>query len=243
MVTERSLRGFWQKPIGELCAFINGATTVAELEEFGCDWWSPWATADITRRLNLPVGDLGPGSYGGAFRHYPAGRGEVDQFQQLIEQIKTFPEARTHFVTPWIPHFLDLGGKYRRRATVAPCHGWVHVRVINDKLHLHMFQRAADVPIGLPGNMVQYAALLLMLEQVTGIEASTYYHTISDAHIYVNQLQHVDAMLTRPSRKLPTVTLTSAGLGIRDIHEFRSDHFALADYFPHPPIVDIPVSR
>jgi thymidylate synthase len=105
-----------------------------------------------------------------------------------------------------------------------------------------MFQRSGDVPVGVPANMVQYAALALMLEQLTGIEAVAYYHTISDAHIYDDQLEHVKVMVGREDRRLPTVTLTEAGQQVTDIHDFRAEHFQIADYEPHPYIGGIPVS-
>lgn len=97
-----------------------------------------------------------------------------------------------------------------------------------------MFQRSGDVPVGVPSNMVQYAALLLMLEQLTGFEAASYYHTISDAHIYEDQLETVRSLVEREPRRLPTVSLTEAGRAITDIHDFRAEHFDLSDYDPHP---------
>jgi thymidylate synthase len=243
VITERSLKSFWRKPIGELCAFINGATTLAEFAEFGCDWWDPWATPEKTAKRGLPPGDLGPGSYGGAFARFPtADGGEFDQFRHLVEQLRELPGDRTHFVSPWIPQYQVRGAGKTPRTTISPCHGWVHVRVLAGGLHLHMFQRSGDVPVGVPSNMVQYAALALMLEQVTGIEAVAYYHTISDAHIYADQLDHVKVMLDREPRPLPTVTLTAAGRQVADIHEFRAEHFEIADYAPHPYIGGIPVS-
>jgi thymidylate synthase len=243
VITERSMKSFWRKPIGELCAFINGATTLAELAEFGCDWWDPWATTAKTSSRGLPPGDLGPGSYGGAFRRFPtADGGEFDQFQHLVEQLAELPADRTHFVSPWIPQYQVRGSGKTPRTTISPCHGWVHVRVLAGGLHLHMFQRSGDVPVGVPANMVQYAALALMLEQLTGIEAVAYYHTISDAHIYSDQLGHVREMLGREERRLPTVTLTEAGLQVTDIHQFRAEHFEIADYDPHPAISGIPVA-
>jgi thymidylate synthase len=243
VITERSLKSFWRKPIGELCAFINGATTLDELKEFGCDWWSPWATPEKTSSRGLSAGDLGPGSYGGAFRDFPTKEGGgFDQFQHLVEQINELPGDRTHFVSPWIPQYLVRGQGKTPKATIAPCHGWVHVRVLQNRLHLHMFQRSGDVPVGVPSNMIQYAALLLMLEQLTGIEAAGYYHTISDAHVYEDQLESVRTMLDREPRRLPTVTLTPAGRRIDDIHDFRAEHFELADYEPHPAISAIPVA-
>jgi thymidylate synthase len=243
VITERSVRSFWRKPIGELCAFINGATTLAELAEFGCDWWGAWATPEKTASRGLPPGSLGPGSYGGAFRHFPTAEGGgFDQFQHLVEQLTELPNDRTHFVSPWIPQYQVRGHGKTPKTTIAPCHGWVHVRVLDHGLHLHMFQRSGDVPVGVPANMIQYAALLLMLEQLTGIPAVAYYHTISDAHIYANQVDSVTAMLARPARSLPTVGLTAAGEKVTDIHDFRAEHFELSDYDPHPAISAIPVS-
>jgi thymidylate synthase len=243
MITERSIRSFWRKPIAELCAFINGATTLTELEKFGCDWWGPWATPEKTAKRGLEPGDIGPGSYGGAFHHFPTSEGPgFDQFAHLVEQIREYPTDRTHFVSPWIPQYQIRGAGKQQRTTISPCHGWVHVRVLNGRLHLHMYQRSGDVPVGVPANMAQYAALTLMLEQLTGFPAGVYYHTISDAHIYEDQLDAVAVMLEREPRPLPTVTLTEAGRAVTDIHDFRAEHFDLADYHPHPGIRSIPVA-
>jgi thymidylate synthase len=243
MITERDIRSFWRKPIGELCAFINGATTLDELKAFGCDWWGPWATEEKTATRGLPPGDIGPGSYGGAFHHFPTSEGPgFDQFKHLVEQLRELPGDRTHFVSPWIPQYQVRGAGKQTRTTIAPCHGWVHVRVIGGRLHLLMFQRSGDVPVGVPSNMVQYGALLLMLAHLTETPAAAYYHTISDAHIYEDQLDRVRLMLTREPRPLPTVRLNAAGLTVTDIHDFRAEHFELTDYTPHPAIDRIPVS-
>lgn len=242
VITERDVGSFWRKGIGELCAFINGARTLDEFEEFGVNWWGAWATPAKTAKRGLAPGDIGPASYGGAFHDFPThDGGTMDQFAHLVEQIRDEPELRTHFVSPWIPDGNMRGAGKMPRNTIAPCHGWVHVRVLNGRLHLHMFQRSGDVPVGVPSNMIQYAALLLMLEQLTGYEAGTYYHTISDAHIYLNQLDAVEAMLSREPRRLPTVRLTEAGRKVRDIHDFRGEHFELSDYDPHPTLPRIPV--
>jgi len=235
MITERSVQSFWHKPIGELCAFINGATTLDELRAFGCDWWDDWATEEKTTKRDLPPGDIGPGSYGGAFHDFPTGEAAgFDQFKHLVEQIGELPGDRTHFVSPWIPQYQVRGHGKVPKTTIAPCHGWVHVRVLNGRLHLHMFQRSGDVPVGVPANMIQYAALALMLEQLTDFEAATYYHTISDAHIYEDQTEQVRAMVAREPRRLPTVHLNDAGRRVNDIHDFRAEHFDLGDYDPHP---------
>jgi thymidylate synthase len=242
VITDRSIAGFWRKPIGELCAFINGATTLDELRAFGCDWWDDWATAEKTAKRGLEPGDIGPGSYGGAFHDFPTSEGPgFDQFRHLVEQIAELPADRTHFVSPWIPQYQVRGRGKTPRTTIAPCHGWVHVRILNDRLHLHMFQRSGDVPVGVPSNMVQYAALALMLERLTGFAAAAYYHTISDAHIYADQVDQVQVMLGREPRRLPTVRLTGAGRAVTDIHDFRAEHFELTDYDPHPGL-RIPVS-
>jgi thymidylate synthase len=243
VITERSIRSFWRKAIGELCAFINGATTLEELKEFGCDWWGPWATPEKTIKKGIEPGSLGPGSYGGAFRYFPTSEGPTfDQFQHVVEQICELPGDRTHFISPWIPQYQGRGAGKLPKTTIAPCHGWVHVRVLGGGLHLHMFQRSGDVPVGVPSNMVQYAALTLMLEHLTGYPAVTYYHTISDAHIYVDQVEAVNCMLATEPRPLPTVRLTPAGQRVQDIHEFRAEHFELSDYDPNPAISKIPVA-
>jgi thymidylate synthase len=243
VITDRSVASFWRKSIGELCAFINGATTLGELAEFGCDWWGPWATREKTAKRGLPPDDIGPGSYGGAFHDFPTAEGGgFDQFEHLVEQLRELPADRTHFVSPWIPQYQVRGAGKTPRTTIAPCHGWVHVRVINDRLHLHMFQRSGDVPVGVPSNMIQYAALLLMLEQLTGVPAGVYYHTISDAHIYADQVEQARVMVGREPRRLPTVRLTEAGRAIGDIHGFRAEHFELTDYDPHPGLGRIPVA-
>jgi thymidylate synthase len=243
LITERNMSRFWQKSIAELCAFINGAVTVEQLQEFGCDWWGPWATKEKTSSRLLQAGHLGPGSYGGAFHDFPGKYDETfDQFKHLVEQINELPDLRTHFVSPWIPQYQIRGNQKTPLTTIAPCHGWVHVRVLNDGLHLHMFQRSGDVPVGVPSNMVQYAALLLMLEHLTNYRATTFYHTISDAHIYADQIPKIKTILKRAARRLPTVQLTSDGRSVSDIHDFRAEHFELIDYDPHPAIGGIPVA-
>lgn len=243
LITDRSIKSFWQKPIGELCAFINGARTREQLAEFGCTWWDAWTSEEKTKKRGLELGDIGPGSYGAAFHDFPTSEGSsFNQFKHLVEQIKELPELRTHFVTPWIPQYIVRGKGKRQKVTIAPCHGWIHVRIINNKLSLHMFQRSGDVPIGVPSNMVQYSALALMLGHLTGYEPYEYVHTISDAHIYEDQMEHLQPLFEREPLRLPTVNLTSDGKKVKDIHDFRMEHFELSDYEPHPSINKIPVA-
>jgi thymidylate synthase len=245
VITERSIKGFAGKAIGELCAFINGARTLDELAAFGCDWWDAWATEEKCRSRGLEPGDLGPGSYGHAFRNFTTDLdGDdpgFDQLPHLIRKLQDLPEDRTALMSPWIPQANHREAGVKSRNTIAPCHGWIHALVFGDKLHLVHNQRSGDTPIGVPSNMVQYAALGLMIEHLTGYELVEYVHWIQYAHIYVNQLDQVDEMLAREPRPLPTLRLTEAGRRVADIHDFRGDHFEILDYEPHPAIRGIPV--
>ncbi len=230
----------WQQAIGEICCFINGGRTLKDLEEFGCYWWAPWGTKEKCEKRGLKPGDLGPGSYGAAFHDFPMQEGGVyNQFKNIIEQIIEFPHLRTHFISPWIPQYTIRGKGKQQKVVVAPCHGWIHIRVINNKLTLHMFQRSADVPVGVPSNMIQYAALTMMIAQVTNTEPYEFVHSFSDAHIYVDQVSHVETMLSREPRVLPTMEIDKK---ISNILDFRKDHFFLSDYNPHPGIRGIPVA-
>lgn len=244
LIPDRDISSFWNRPIGELCAFINGATSLEKLVEFGCPWWAPWVTDEKTELFGLQPGDIGPASYGGAFHDFPTrGGGTFDQFENLVAQILTLPYDRVHFVSPWIPDENSRAVKGRQKTTIAPCHGWVHARVSgDDTIHLHMFQRSGDYPVGVPSNMIQYAALALMLEHLTDYKVSHYYHSFSDVHIYENQRENAIDLMLRPPLRLPTVCLSDAGRKVTDIHDFRREHFELFDYHPHPAIANIPVS-
>lgn len=246
IITERSIASFVSKAIGELCAFINGARTLEQLSEFGCDWWGPWATAEKCGARGLPRGDLGPGSYGHAFHNFTTDLdGEdpgFDQLPHLIAKLKDLPLDRTALLSPWIPNANHREKGVRSRNTIAPCHGWIHALVFGDKLHLIHNQRSGDTPIGVPSNMAQYAALGLMIEHLTGYELVEYVHWIQYAHIYADQLAHVEEMLQREPRALPTLRLSEEGRKVTDIHDFRAEHFELADYHPHPAMSKIPVS-
>src|SRR5215217_2008526 len=245
VITERSIRGFVTKAIGELCAFINGARTLEELAAFGCDWWDAWATPEKCIPRGLEPGDLGPGSYGHAFRNFTTNLdGDdpgFDQLPHIIEKLRDLPLDRTALLSPWIPQANHRAAGVKSRNTIAPCHGWVHFLVFGDKLHVIHNQRSGDTPIGVPSNMAQYTALGLMVEHLTGYEFAEYVHWIQYAHIYANQLDPVDEMLTRAPRALPTLELTDAGRAVTDIHDFRAEHFELTDYDPHPAIDRIPV--
>jgi len=230
----------WKQAIGEICAFINGVRTQKGLEEFGCTWWASWLTEEKCKKRGLETGDLGPGSYGAAFHDFPTAEGGTyNQFKNIIEQIKEFPHLKTHFITPWIPQYIIRGTGKQQKVVVCPCHGWIHLRILDNKLTLHMFQRSGDVPVGVPSNMVQYTALLMMIAQVTGTIPYEYVHSFSDAHIFVDQIPAVETMLAREPKPFATMKLDPS---VKDIFDFRKDHFTLEDYNPHPGIKGIPVA-
>ena len=240
IITERELSTFYRAPIGEILAFINGARTQKELEAFGCRWWKACVTPEKCRKRGLEPGDLGPGSYGAAFHDFPTSEGEsFNQFAYLIKQIKEQPQLRTHFITPWIPQYIYRVDGREQKVVVCPCHGWMHFRVVEKKLFLHMFQRSGDLPVGVPSNLIQYSALLLAVAHVTNLEAYEYIHTISDAHIYLDQEAKVLEMLKREPRPLPQLKLVNPP---DDLFAFRPEHFELVNYQPHPAIKGIPAA-
>lgn len=236
LITERALPS-WKSAVAEIIAFINGARTIDEIESYGVNpaFWSPYRGKGYGPEKN----DMGPGSYGAAFHDFPAealggAHCTLNQFQQLLQQLKEYPDLRTHLVTPWIPSFTARGGN--RRVIVAPCHGWQHYRRLRGKdgivrLHMRMDQRSADMPIGVPHNMIQYAALLLMVCQVLGMTPGVYTHSFADAHVYENQIDKVKELIERSPRPFPTLHLDPS---IKNLFDFRIEHFELREYNPHP---------
>jgi thymidylate synthase len=230
----------WKQAIGEICAFANGVRTQKGLEEFGCYWWQSWVTEEKCKKRGLETGDLGPGSYGAAFHDFPTAEGEpYNQFKNIIEQMIEFPHLKTHFISPWIPQYIIRGTGKQQKVVVCPCHGWIHFRILDGKLTLHQFQRSADVPVGVPSNMVQYGALLMMVAQITGTIPYEYVHSFSDAHIFVDQVPAVETMLSREPKPLATMKIDTS---VKNFFDFRKDHFTLEDYNPHPGIKGIPVA-
>lgn len=241
IITERKIsKKIWGQAIGEIIGFINGARTQDELSEYGCKWWKYWVTEAKCHKRGLETGDMGPGSYGAAFHDFPTAEGPTyNQFKNIIEQIKEQPQLRTHFITPWVPQYTIRGKGKQQKVVVCPCHGWIHIRIINNKLTLHMFQRSSDTPIGLPANLAQYAALTMMIAQATGYEAYEYIHSFSDAHIYVDQIDHVKELLERETKPFPVMKLSPK---VKDLFEFRLDDFELEEYESGDGMWDIPVA-
>ncbi|GIK83453.1 MAG: thymidylate synthase [Patescibacteria group bacterium] len=241
IITERKIsKKVWGQAIGEIIGFINGARTQEELQTYGCDWWHSWVTEAKCKKRGLEEGDMGPGSYGAAFHDFPTAEGPTyNQFQNIIEQIKEKPHLRTHFISPWIPQYTIRGKGKQQKVVVCPCHGWIHIRIIDNKLTLHMFQRSSDTPIGLPANLAQYAALTMMIAQVTGYEAYEYIHSFSDAHIYVDQINHVKELVQRETKPFPIMKMNPK---VKDLFQFRVEDFELEEYESHPGMWDIPVA-
>lgn len=227
LITDRKI-GFWRKAVAEIVAFAHGARTIDDIESRGCDFWKDYRGKGTA--LGLDRDDLGPGSYGSAFHDFEVPGGEpLNQFQQLIDQITRYPNTRTHLVTPWKPYYTARGEN--RKVIVAPCHGWIHVRILNGQLHLRMDQRSADFPIGVPSNMIQYAALMLMLCRATGYSPGNFIHSFADAHIYENQVPQMRELLERDPLRLPTMRITSCTTNFWDI---TPNDFELSEYEPHP---------
>lgn len=242
LITERDMSGkFLISALGEHFAFLNGARTHEELAKFGCPWWNRWVTEEKCAQFGLETGDLGPGSYGAAWASFPTAEGKpFNQIEHVIKQIKERPFLRTHIITPWIPQYAIQHEGLTRKVVVAPCHGWIHVIAHPEtkELRIHHFQRSADMPVGVPFNIVQYAAFGLMLGHLIGYKFVEYVHTFSDAHIYESQFENVKILISREPRKLPTVTLDQKAVQpISDIRDFRPEHFKIEDYDPHPKMV------
>ena len=234
--TRRPLAGPLKQGIAEMLAFMNGAVTEGELAEWGNKFWKPWLTHEKTSKRDLPDGHLGLGSYGAAFAAFPTDTGTpFDQYAALIEQIRTRPELRTHIITPFIPDKITRAPGYKQRTVVVPCHGLQHYQVdpatgVIDLVH---FQRSGDVPVGIPYNMAGYAAMLMMVAQVTGYKPGTLHHVISDAHYYCTSEAAVDEMISREPFPFPKFHINP---DIKELKDFRVSDFEIEDYYAHPPL-------
>lgn len=250
MITERNMDPrtsetlpvtIWQQAVGEIFAFINGIRTQKGLEEFGCYWWKSWVTKEKCEKRGFPEGDLGDGSYGAAFHDFPTKDGNsFNQFKEVLEEAMENPHLRTLLISPWIPQYIPRRKGRTQKVVVAPCHGWIHLNITPDKkLTLHMWQRSGDAPVGVPNNIIQYAALTMAIAHVLGVEAYEFVHSISDAHIFVNQLDAVQTMLGRTHIPFPRMELEKPP---NNLFLFRRENFRLSDYEPHPGIRAIPVA-
>lgn len=230
-----------RQALGEIIGFINGARTQEELESYGCTvFWKPWTVGPEAERKakkrGLEVGDLGPGSYGAAFHDFPTAEGApFNQYDAMIKQIKDRPELRTHVITPFIPQYITRAPGHEQKVIIVPCHGLQHFNVdpVRGEISLVHWQRSADVPVGLPFNLVHYAALLMMVGQVTGYKPKELVCQISNAHIYGPEVQAVEELLKREPYAFPRMVIDPT---VERLEDFRVEHFQIQDYQAHPPM-------
>jgi thymidylate synthase len=203
--------------IHELLWFLRGETNVRYLNEHGVRIWDEWADES---------GDLGP-VYGQQWRSWPASDGEtIDQMAGLIAAIRRNPESRRLIVSAWNPAEVD-------KMALPPCHCLFQFYVADGRLSCQMYQRSADVFLGVPFNIASYALLTLMVAQVTELAPGDFIHTFGDAHLYLNHLEQARLQLARTPRPLPTMRLNPA---VKDLFGFRYEDFVLEGYEPHPHI-------
>ena len=216
--------------IHELLWFLRGDTNIAYLKENGVRIWDEWADES---------GNLGP-VYGAQWRSWPTiDGGAIDQIAQVIEQIKTKPDSRRLIVSAWNPTFLpDEGQKPSANAAegkmaLPPCHTLFQFYVLDGKLSCQLYQRSADILLGVPFNIASYALLTMMVAQVTNLAVGDFVHTFGDAHLYLNHLEQVDLQLSREPFALPNMKINP---DVRDIFAFKFEDFELQNYECHPAI-------
>lgn len=203
--------------IYELLWFLKGDTNVKYLQDNGVRIWNEWADAD---------GNLGPiyGKQWRAWRDYNGGT--IDQLSEAVETIRTNPDSRRIIVSAW--NVADLP-----EMRLPPCHAFYQFYVAGGRLSLQLYQRSADIFLGVPFNIASYALLLMMVAQVTGLEAGDFVHTLGDAHIYTNHFEQVREQLSREPRQLPTMRINPE---VKSLFDFRYEDFTLENYNPHPHI-------
>ena len=203
--------------IHELLWFLKGDTNVKYLQDNGVTIWDEWADGN---------GNLGP-VYGYQWRSWPTADGRhVDQIAQVVDSIRENPDSRRHIVSAWNVGEIE-------RMALPPCHALFQFYVADGRLSCQLYQRSADVFLGVPFNIASYALLTMMMAQVTGLAAGDFVHTFGDAHLYLNHMEQVDLQLTREPRPLPRMEINP---DVRSIFDFRYEDFNLAGYGPHPAI-------
>jgi thymidylate synthase len=208
--------------IHELLWFLKGDTNVKYLRDNGVSIWDDWARAD---------GDLGP-VYGYQWRSWPAPDGRhIDQISQVVEQLKKNPDSRRIIVSAWNVADLD-------KMALMPCHAFFQFYVANGKLSCQLYQRSADMFLGVPFNIASYALLTLMMAQVCGLKPGEFIHTFGDTHVYNNHMTQVKEQLSRTPRALPVMKLNPA---VKNIFDFKYEDFTLESYDPHP-LIKAPVA-
>nr|WP_322622960.1 thymidylate synthase [uncultured Flavobacterium sp.] len=213
--------------IYELLWFLKGDTNINYLNENGVKIWDEWADKN---------GNLGP-VYGAQWRNWDGQ--DIDQITELIDTLKNNPNSRRMLVTAWNPRVLPENGKSfgenvaNGKVALPPCHAFFQFYVADGKLSCQLYQRSADVFLGVPFNIASYALLTMMIAQVCGLEAGDFVHTFGDAHIYNNHIEQLELQLTREPRPMPKMILNPE---VKDIFDFTFEDFTLVDYDPHPHI-------
>jgi len=213
--------------IHELLWFLKGDTNINYLKDNKVNIWNEWADEN---------GDLGP-VYGAQWRNW--NNEGIDQISEVIQSIQENPDSRRHIVAAWNPSVLPLSGKSFAenvalgKAALPPCHAWFQFYVANGKLSCQMYQRSADIFLGVPFNIASYALLTLMIAQVTKLKPGELIMTFGDAHIYTNHFDQVKLQLSREPKKLPQMHLNPE---IKDIFDFKYEDFQLTGYDPDPSI-------
>ena len=203
--------------IHELLWFLAGDTNIGYLKDHGVSIWDEWADAN---------GDLGP-VYGYQWRSWPAPDGRhIDQISQVLHQLRETPDSRRMIVSAWNPALVE-------QMALPPCHALFQFYVADGKLSCQLYQRSADIFLGVPFYIASYALLTLMVAQVCGLQPGEFIHTLGDAHLYSNHLEQAALQLCREPRPLPVMRLNPA---VTDLFAFRFDDFTLEGYDPHPAI-------
>ena len=201
----------------ELLWFLKGDTNLRYLHDNKVSIWDEWADEN---------GDLGP-VYGYQWRSWPTpGGGSIDQISQVVEQLRNSPDSRRIIVSAW--NVADI-----ENMALPPCHAFFQFYVADGRLSCQLYQRSADIFLGVPFNIASYALLTMMMAQVTGLEAGDFVHTFGDAHLYLNHLEQTDLQLSRTPHKLPTMHINPA---VDDLFAFTFEDFELQGYDPHPHI-------
>jgi thymidylate synthase len=213
--------------IHELLWFIKGESNIAYLSENGVKIWDAWATED---------GELGP-VYGVQWRNWPSTNGEtIDQLAQLIHDLKTNPDSRRHIITAWNPSLLPdtsispSENAEQGKQALPPCHTLFQFYVLNGKLSCQLYQRSADIFLGVPFNIASYALFTMMIAQVCDLELGDFVHTFGDAHLYLNHMEQVNEQLSRSPLALPTMKINP---DVDSIFDFTFEDFELVDYQSH----------
>jgi thymidylate synthase len=206
--------------VHELLWFLAGSTNVAYLHEHGVTIWDEWADEN---------GELGP-VYGRQWRSWPTPEGgSIDQISKVIDQIRRNPDSRRHIVSAWNVAEVD-------RMKLPPCHALFQFWVANGRLSCQLYQRSADVFLGVPFNIASYALLTMMVARVCGLEPAELIHTLGDAHLYLNHLEQARLQLTREPRPLPRMEINPPNPTTASIFDYRYEDFRLEGYDPHPAI-------